>query len=228
MIRYILLFIYLYVGVLYCATGQKIDAGSYFATEKYYGASDQYINGNLDGALTTVNDGLKMSPGHKKLTELKKLLEQEKEEQQKQEKEKKEQEKKEQQEKEQQSQDQKNQEEQNQEEQEKEGQDKEKEQNKNQEEQDKEGEEQEEKNKDNNEENKEDQDQKDQQEKDENNNEKEDESPPPSFSDKLEDMNLTEEKARMILEAMKNSEQQYLQQLKRKSTKSTQKGKPDW
>ena len=218
-----------------CGSGQKIDANSYNATEKYYGASDQYINGNLESALATVNDGLKMSPGHKKLTELKKLLEKEKEEQQKQEKEKKEQEKKEQQEKEQQSQDQQNKDEQNQDQQEKEQQDKEKEkeQNESQEEQEKEGKEQD-KNKENSDENKEKEekeekeDQKEQQEKEENKSEKEDDSLPPSFSDKLEDMNLTEEKARMILEAMKNSEQQYLQQLKRKSTKSSQKGKPDW
>ncbi|MEX2232757.1 MAG: hypothetical protein WD824_11385 [Cyclobacteriaceae bacterium] len=46
--------------------------------------------------------------------------------------------------------------------------------------------------------------------------------------DKLEQMKISEEKARMILEAMKNQEKQYLQQQKRKSTKSRDRNKPDW
>jgi hypothetical protein len=41
-------------------------------------------------------------------------------------------------------------------------------------------------------------------------------------------MKISEEKARMILEAMKNQEKQYLQQQKRKATKSRDKNKPDW
>ncbi|MDH5610039.1 MAG: hypothetical protein OEY56_11225 [Cyclobacteriaceae bacterium] len=45
---------------------------------------------------------------------------------------------------------------------------------------------------------------------------------------KLEEMNISEEKAEMILEAMKNSEIQYLQQQKRKAGKRPQSGKPDW
>ncbi len=51
---------------------------------------------------------------------------------------------------------------------------------------------------------------------------------PPSVSEKLKDMKITEEKARMVLEAMKNQEVQYLQQNKRKATKPKGKGKPDW
>jgi len=51
---------------------------------------------------------------------------------------------------------------------------------------------------------------------------------PPSVSKKLKDMNMSEEKAKMILEAMKNQEIQYLQQNKRKATKPKDKGKPDW
>lgn len=47
------------------------------------------------------------------------------------------------------------------------------------------------------------------------------------MAEKLEEMNMSEEKARMILEAMKNSERQYLQQLRRKATKKNT-GKPDW
>lgn len=46
--------------------------------------------------------------------------------------------------------------------------------------------------------------------------------------DKLKEMKVSEEKAKMILEAMKNQEVQYLQQNKRKATKPREKGKPDW
>jgi hypothetical protein len=41
-------------------------------------------------------------------------------------------------------------------------------------------------------------------------------------------MKMSEEKAKMILEAMKNQEIQYLQQNKRKATKPRDTGKPDW
>jgi Ca-activated chloride channel homolog len=51
---------------------------------------------------------------------------------------------------------------------------------------------------------------------------------PPSVSDKLKQMEMSEEKAKMILEAMRNQEVQYLQQNKRKATKPKDKGKPDW
>jgi len=52
--------------------------------------------------------------------------------------------------------------------------------------------------------------------------------PDPSLQDKLKDMKISEEKAKMILEAMKNQEVQYLQQNKRKASKPKEKGKPDW
>ena len=52
--------------------------------------------------------------------------------------------------------------------------------------------------------------------------------PQPSPSDKLKQLNISEEKARMILEAMKNNEIQYIQQNRRKATKKKQSGKPDW
>lgn len=51
---------------------------------------------------------------------------------------------------------------------------------------------------------------------------------PPSVKEKLEEMKISEQKARMILEAMKNQEIQYLQQNKRKATKPKDKSKPDW
>lgn len=47
-------------------------------------------------------------------------------------------------------------------------------------------------------------------------------------AEKLEEMNISEEKARMILEAMKNKEIQYIQQNKRKAKKPKKSGKPDW
>ena len=45
---------------------------------------------------------------------------------------------------------------------------------------------------------------------------------------KLQEMNISPEKAEMILEAMKNGEIQYIQQQKRKPTEKPDKGKPDW
>ena len=65
---------------------------------------------------------------------------------------------------------------------------------------------------------------KDQDKKDENDKKE----TPPSVSDKLKDMKMSEDKAKMVLEAMKNQEVQYLQQNKRKATKPKSKGKPDW
>lgn len=46
--------------------------------------------------------------------------------------------------------------------------------------------------------------------------------------EKLEQMKISEEKARMILEAMKNQEKQYLQQQRRKPSQSRDRNKPDW
>ena len=51
---------------------------------------------------------------------------------------------------------------------------------------------------------------------------------PPSVADKLQEMNITEEKARMILEAMRNNEMQYIQQNRRKPQKPRDRTKPDW
>lgn len=51
---------------------------------------------------------------------------------------------------------------------------------------------------------------------------------PQSVKDKLKEMEMSEEKAQMILEAMKNQEIQYLQQNKRKATKPKDRTKPDW
>jgi Ca-activated chloride channel homolog len=51
---------------------------------------------------------------------------------------------------------------------------------------------------------------------------------PPSVKEKLEQMQISEEKAKMLLDAMRAQEVQYLQQNKRKATKPKEKGKPDW
>lgn len=49
-----------------------------------------------------------------------------------------------------------------------------------------------------------------------------------SLSDKFQEMNISEEKAKMILEALKNREIQYYQQKKRGATKRSDPDKPDW
>jgi Ca-activated chloride channel homolog len=67
---------------------------------------------------------------------------------------------------------------------------------------------------------------KEQQEKDDKNKDKKD--IPNSVKEKLKEMQMSPEKAQMILDAMKGQEQQYLQQNKRKATKPKEKGKPDW
>ena len=68
---------------------------------------------------------------------------------------------------------------------------------------------------------------KEQQEQKENEN-KEKKENTPQLSEKLQQMKISEEKAKMILEAMKNQEIQYLQQNKRKATKPKDRNKPDW
>jgi hypothetical protein len=50
----------------------------------------------------------------------------------------------------------------------------------------------------------------------------------PQLSEKLQQMKISEDKAKMILEAMKNQEIQYLQQNKRKASKPRDSSKPDW
>jgi len=45
---------------------------------------------------------------------------------------------------------------------------------------------------------------------------------------KLEEMNISEEKAKMILEALKNSEVQYIQQNRRRPSQNRDSDKPDW
>ena len=49
-----------------------------------------------------------------------------------------------------------------------------------------------------------------------------------SVEEKLKKINMTKKKAEMILNALNNNEFQYIQQLKRKPSKKTDKSKPDW
>ncbi|MDH5474761.1 MAG: tetratricopeptide repeat protein [Cyclobacteriaceae bacterium] len=65
-------------------------------------------------------------------------------------------------------------------------------------------------------------------EQEEDQEEKKDEQEMPEQSENMKEMKISEEKAKMILEAMKNNEIQYFQQNKRKPTKRKDSGKPDW
>ena len=49
-----------------------------------------------------------------------------------------------------------------------------------------------------------------------------------TMHERLNNMNLSPEKARMLLEALRQAEVQYLQQLPRPSSKPADKSKPDW
>lgn len=181
--------------------------------EKFHQASNLYINKNFDQALATVKEGLRAQPNSEKLEALRKLLEQEQkkqQEQQKKDQQKKEQEKKDQQKQEQQNKDQK------------ENKDSKDQQNKDEQ---KKKEEQAKKEKE--------QQQKDQSEEKNEENEETDKKEKndqykPDPSKKLQEMKISEEKAKMILEAMKNQEKQYIQQQKRQATKPKGSNKPDW
>src|SRR5690606_38890954 len=209
-----------------CAT--YCTAQSTIAEVRFHEGSNQFINGNPQQALATVNEGLRSDPGNAKLSALKKILEEEqkkqeqqKKEQEKKDREKKEQEKKEQQQKdkEQKEKDQKEKEQKEKEQQEKEDKDKQDE-NKEENKDDKDQKEKEDQAK-------EEQKQKEQEEKDKEEKEKQNKELPPDVKKRLEDMQISEEKARMILEALKNQEVQYLQQRKREGQKRNN-NKPDW
>ncbi|MCF6360743.1 MAG: tetratricopeptide repeat protein [Cyclobacteriaceae bacterium] len=150
---------------------------------------------------------------------------------QKQEEENKDQENQDQESKDQKDQDKENkeQEQKDQEKKDQEQKDKEQEQKDKQEKQDQEQKDQEKKDGEKDEEQKKKEEQKDKEQKDgEKSEEKEKEKPKPTPSDKLKEMNISEEKAKMILEAMKNNEVQYIQQNRRKATKKKNSDKPDW
>lgn len=182
--------------------------------------------GRLEEALENFKQAIKADPNNRdaryNYEMLKKKLEEEKkkqDQQQNRDKQNKENQKKDDQQKQdQQKQDQKKNEEQQKKEQEQKDQQQKDQQQKEQQEKEQQKKDQQQK------ENAEKKDEKDSEEK----QDKKDMQPPPDWSKKLKDMKITEEKARMILEAMKNQEKQYLQQNQRKATKPRDKGKPDW
>jgi hypothetical protein len=176
---------------------------------KFHEAANLYINKDYDKALASVKEGLRMDPGSQRLEELRKILEQEKKDQQKKDQENKEKEK---QEKDKQKKDQEKKEQQDKKEDaEKDAKEKEDAEKKKEDEKAK---------KENPEKDKE------QESKPEEQKEEKDKRLPNFDQQKIP--KISEEKARMILEAMRNQEKQYLQQQKRKSTKSRDRGKPDW
>lgn len=190
--------ILLFIGS--CVLGQS--SGDYFNQ-----AANEYIYKNEQLALNTIDVGLTKFPGDQNLTTLKEKIEKDKQEQEQQQKDQQEQQEQQDQQEQQEQEQQQNQEEKEEEQQ-------------NQEDQDQQSEE---------EENAEEKDQSQQAQPEDTEEEgQEIDEPPQSRSEKLEELNLTEEKARMILEAMKNNEIQYIQQNKRKATKKPDSNKPDW
>lgn len=175
-------------------------------------------------ALNHFKSALRTDPGNEDARYnyelLKKLLKEEEEQKQDQENQDKENEEDQQEQQDQEQQDQENQDQQNQEQQE---QDSEQQENQENQQEDQEGEEQ-----DQQEQQDENSEEQQEQQKPEEGEEEESEPKEPSTADKLEEMNISEEKAQMILEAMKNNEIQYLQQNKRKAQKKKKSGKPDW
>ena len=128
--------------------------------------------------------------------------------------------------------DDKNKDEQNKDQQDQEKKDQEKQDQQNKDEQEKQDqEEQQEQEKQDQEKQDEEQEKKEQEEQkpDEQKEEEEQESKPnPIDEEKLKEMKISEEKAKLILEAMKNNEVQYIQQNKRKAKKKKDPSKPDW
>ncbi len=183
------------------------------ASDFFTSAGNQFIDGNTETALKTVNRGLNRFPGDEKLQKLKEELEKQQEQEQQQK------EQQQQQEQQQQEQDQKDQQQQDKQDQEKKDQE--------QQQQDQDQEQKEEKD-----EGKENEEKKDQEKKDSEPTEEEKEQKEKDdlqkFLDKLKEMKISPEKAQMILEAMRNNEIQYVQQNKRKATKRKDRSKPDW
>jgi outer membrane biosynthesis protein TonB len=178
------------------------SAGDYFNR-----AANEYLYENEQVALGTIDAGLQSYPSDQELLNLREKIQKDKDQKDEQK-----------QQQNQQNQDQKEQEKQEDQQNQEEG--KENEQEQNQEDQQEKAENSEDAEK------KEQQQQAEQQETEEEGEEMDE--PPKSRSEKLEDLNLTEEKARMILEAMKNNEIQYIQQNRRKPSKKPDSTKPDW
>lgn len=168
-------------------------------------AANLFIEGQNQEALQRVNAGLQRHPNNAQLKALKEKLEEQQKQQQQQQQQENQNQQKQEQEKGDSKQDQQQQ---------KEGEEGEKEQQEGQQKEQEGEEKQEEKEGEEQEENQEPQNQ-----------------PQPGQSEteqRLKEMDISPEKARMILEAMKSNEVQYLQQKKRKASKRSNSGKPDW
>jgi hypothetical protein len=185
------------------------DAQSYFNA-----SADHYVAGDNGKAVQSVGEGLRKYPSDTKLRALSEKLKEEKKQQDKKDQEQKEQEKKEQEKKDQEKKEQEKKE-QEKKDQEKKDEEKKDQENKDEKDEKESKEEKEKKEKEQQEQNKEDKDKNDDQKNQKNFN-------------KAKLPQMTQEKAEMILEAMKNQEKQYLQQNKRKATKQKDRTKPDW
>jgi AAA ATPase containing von Willebrand factor type A (vWA) domain len=178
--------------------------------------------GRAEEALNLFKQAIKAEPTNDDARYNYEMLKKKLDEQKKKEEEKKQQQNKDQEKEDQQNKDQQNKEEQKDKEQQEKDQKNKDEQNKDQQQKDQEQKEKEEKEQQDKEQ-KEKEEQEQQEQKD-----AEKEKMPNLDKEKLQQMKISEEKARMILEAMKNQEKQYLQQQKRKPTQSRDRNEPDW
>lgn len=204
------------------STDATISSNAYAQLGEIAFEKEQY-----EPALQHYKQALKKNPGNTDARYnyelLKKLIEEQKQQEQQDQQNQENQEQQDQQNQDQQNQEEQDQQKQDQEQQQQdqeqqqqdqEGEEQENEQQEQQEQEDKEGEEKEE--------------QENQQNPEEGEEQKEEQQPQPSPEDKLKELNISEEKAKMILEAMKNNEIQYIQQNKRKAKKKKDPDKPDW
>lgn len=204
----------------YSALRESPDANIRSIANQQLGAM-QFKSKKYEEALKDYKAALKADPSNADARYnyelLKKLLKKQEEEQE--------------QNKDQQNKDQENKDEENKDKQDQEKQDQEQEQDKSKEEQEQNKEEQQEQDKEEQEQEKKDQQEKEEQKPEDQEQEKDKEEqnkPNPIDEEKLKEMQITEEKARLILEAMKNNEVQYIQQNKRKAKKKKDPTKPDW
>lgn len=188
-----------------------VSASAQSAEQAFHMASGQYIHGKMPEARNTLDNALMKYPTDEKLRALREKIK----EDEKQEQKNKDQENKEDKDQKDKGKDQKEQDQKNKDNKDQKGEDNKQDQ-KSQEQKDKDQKEKQEQQK------------KDEQVNPEEGKKDEKQEQNPSFSEKLEQMKISEEKAKMILEAMKNQEMQYLQQQRRKASKPKDKSKPDW
>lgn len=175
-------------------------------------AANLFIDGQNEQALRNVNNALKLYPDDPQLKALKEKLEQQQQEQEQQQQQQDQQEQENGEENQEQSEDQNGENQPQDSEDQQEGE--EGEPSDEQQEQEGEGEESE------------GEEEQQSEEGDEGNEENEGKEMDPE--QRLQEMNISPEKARMILEAMKSNEVQYLQQKKRQQTRRSDSNRPDW